>query len=83
MNVPKRVIKDIKNFQTSNLNESGIYCHFDEDDFTQETFFGDGIGGWNGLRRSCWGGALWGQGGMGTQGIFNGGDQCDKWVSTI
>ena len=35
MNVPKRVIKDIKNFQTSNLNESGIYCHFDEGDFTQ------------------------------------------------
>ena len=35
MNVPKRVIKDIKNFQTSNLNESGIYCHFDEADFTQ------------------------------------------------
>lgn len=35
MNVPKRVIKDIKNFQTSNLNDSGIYCHFDEDDFTQ------------------------------------------------
>lgn len=34
MNVPKRVIKDIKNFQTSNLNESGIYCHFDEEDLT-------------------------------------------------
>ena len=23
-------------------------CTDDEDDFTQETFFGDGIGGWNG-----------------------------------
>jgi len=35
MSVPKRVIKDIKNFQSSNLNESGIYCHFDEADFTR------------------------------------------------